>query len=69
MRSEDTLLNRDDTYWTEAPLPRRLHRCTPWTTGMVGGRVLDRCACGGMRILSISSKWTERNSRRKKPKR
>jgi hypothetical protein len=54
--------HRDEIPWFRAPLPRRLHRCTPWTSGPVDGALVDRCACGAIRIGGRH--WFERNSRR-----
>jgi hypothetical protein len=58
----------DGTWWYEAPLPRRWHRCRPHTSALVttGGQALhiDRCACGAMR--SGSGPWADRNQRRRK---
>lgn len=53
-------------WWYDAPLPRRWHRCTVWSSGAIDGfgiNMVERCACGaichrGDRI------WIERNSRR-----
>ena len=50
-----TLHAVDGVWWYDAPLPRRWHRCRPWTVGLVDGghlgpAVVQRCACGGMRF-------------------
>jgi hypothetical protein len=58
------LQHRDGhTDWYHAPLPRRWHRCQVWTTGVVNGRRVDRCACGAIR--TDGRHWDDRNSRRK----
>jgi hypothetical protein len=55
------VVHRDGLPWNEAPLPRRWHRCAPWTT--LNG--YWRCACGGWthsrpgRVV-----WVDRNWRR-----
>lgn len=54
------------TDWFEAPLPRRFHRCRPWTFGFGGGLTyVERCACGAIRL--DHRVWLERNSRRRTP--
>jgi hypothetical protein len=63
--------HRDDVEWWRAPIPRRWHRCTPWTTARVGGERVDRCACGSLRVSCVHctslgvtcGQWLERNSR------
>lgn len=47
------------TWWHDAPLPRRWHRCTPWTTSFQA----YRCACGAIRSPGDRF-WLDRNSRR-----
>lgn len=53
----------DGIPWYEAPLPRRWHWCKAHTSGLVNDAVIDRCACGAIRM--DGSLWMERNSRRK----
>lgn len=48
--------------WLLAPLPRRLHRCRVIQSGFLG-RLVERCACGAIRVDNGS--WMERNSRRR----
>lgn len=60
----------DDVWWYDAPLPRRWHRCRPWTTGTIEGDHLGptpihRCACGAMRF-GETGPWIHRNERRRK---
>jgi ribosomal protein S27E len=50
MNSEQPDEHRDDIEWWRAPLPRRWHRCTPWTTAFVDGERVERCACGALRV-------------------
>lgn len=66
IEAERGITHRHGVWWYDAPLPRRLHRCTPWTSAPD----VDRCACGAIRgpfakLLERNS-WFERNSRRKK---
>jgi hypothetical protein len=56
--------HRDGLWWHEAPLPGRLHRCTPWTWAIDGSTVVRRCACGSISLNGRN--WSERNSRRKR---
>jgi len=49
--------------WYDAPLPRRLHRCRPASSGSVSAAFAERCACGAIRLNH--GPWDERNSRRK----
>jgi hypothetical protein len=51
--------HRDGVWWHDAPIPRRWHRCTPWTRSLLA----DRCACGAIRT---PFGWTDKNSRRRK---
>jgi hypothetical protein len=67
------LMHRNGIPWWEAPLPRRLHRCTPWTTGSLEQltiltipartAVVSRCACGAVRVAG-DHRWQQRNERR-----
>lgn len=54
------VIHRDGIPWDEAPLPRRLHRCSPWSSDLR----FDRCACGGMRERGRLF-WDFKNSRTK----
>ena len=57
--------HRNGIPWYAAPLPRRWHRCAPWTTGSTQGLALvERCACGATRLDGEGHPWMERNSRR-----
>ena len=49
--------------WYDAPLPRRLHRCRPASSGNVSATFVERCACGAIRLNR--GPWDERNSRRR----
>lgn len=58
--------NRDGVWWYQAPLPRRWHRCSVWSTGEVQPfLVIERCACGAVR-MARENPWIEKNSRRKR---
>ncbi len=59
--------HKNDTWWHQAPIPRRWHRCQVWSSGPIRGRVIQRCACGGIR-WEDESEWLARNSRRKDKK-
>lgn len=48
--------------WLTMPIPRRLHRCRAATTGTLGGLLIRRCPCGGIRI--DNGPWLERNTRK-----
>lgn len=50
--------------WLAAPIPPRWHRCRPVTTTPFRGRVIYRCACGGVAIGKPRF-WLEKNSRRR----
>jgi hypothetical protein len=55
--------HRDGIWYHDAPLPRRWHRCEPWTRGWVNYfTLIERCACGAIR--HDHGRWEERNSRR-----
>jgi hypothetical protein len=51
--------------WFDAPIPRRWHRCRTWSRGVVNGRLVERCACGAIRLDGYGG-WMDRNDRRKK---
>lgn len=53
------------TWWHDAPIPKRWHRCRPWTTAFG----TDRCACGGLRRHDCPPYWIYRNARRKEGER
>lgn len=57
------ITHRDGTPWHAAPIPRRLHRCTPQTHGWIRLEQTDRCACGALRFDGHGP-WIHRNSRR-----
>ena len=57
--------HRDGIPWYQAPIPRRLHWCQPWTTGTVGPIDVGRCACGAILTTPGEEGWTARNSRRR----
>jgi len=55
------------TWWHSAPLPKRRHRCQPWTVAIdppPTSMLIFRCACGALRIGG-NGPWLERNSRRR----
>ena len=54
--------------WMASPIPRRLHRCTAAVSAIVSGGIVERCACGAIRVQPpgmTMGGWRERNSRRK----
>ena len=57
------LFNVNDVPWHDAPLPRRLHRCRTQTSGLMGLTLVERCACGAIR-LDGRGPWADRNTRR-----
>ena len=58
------LVHKNDTWWHQAPIPRRWHKCEAWSSGPVRGREVERCACGSIR-LDRRDPWIAKNSRRK----
>lgn len=51
--------------WSKAPLPRRVHRCTPQTRGWIDYFTeVQRCPCGAIRGAG-DPRWQEKNSRRR----
>lgn len=50
--------------WCQAARPRRLHRCWPQTRAWLYGELVERCACGSIR-LDGEGPWMNRNSRSK----
>lgn len=60
-----TVEHRDGVPWSEAPLPRRRHRCTVWTSEWFGLSQVCRCACGAS-IENIVQRWSGKNARRKR---
>jgi hypothetical protein len=48
--------------WLAEPRPRWWHRCQPAAIGLVDGTVVQRCACGGIK-LGRGGKWRQRNTR------
>ncbi|MGW5259653.1 hypothetical protein ACWEQG_01680 [Microbispora sp. NPDC004025] len=54
----------DGVAWTEAPLPRRWHRCRPQTRALDRGMRVFRCPCGAI-ALDEPSGWVDRNSGRR----
>lgn len=59
----------DGVPWHQAPIPRRLHHCTPQTKGVIDAFPVERCACGAIRSWLHGDDWIERNSRRNDCKR
>jgi hypothetical protein len=50
-RPDPDVRHRDGVPWNEAPIPRRLHRCSVQTSGWTGPAGLTqilRCACGAI---------------------
>ena len=45
--------------WYNLPKPRRWHRCRAVQEAAMDGRLIERCACGGIRI--DGGRWMERN--------
>lgn len=63
--------HRDGLWWQEAPLPPRLHRCTPWSRLYDAGLHMYwlHCACGATSRedwVGFFTKhgWLHKNSRR-----
>lgn len=56
--------NKNGLWWYQAPLPRRWHKCSPWSSCWINlfDRV-ERCTCGAIRYNKGT--WHEKNSRRK----
>lgn len=50
----------DGVPWYKAPLPPRIHSCTPQTRGWSGFQRIKRCACGGTWIMDG---WCGKNER------
>lgn len=56
------LWNLDGVSWHDAPIPKRWHRCSPQTYGVVNWfSIVERCACGAIRLDGRG--WGERNTR------
>jgi len=61
--SDDTVVEHlDGVSWSEAPLPRRWHRCRAQTRGRTGFILVRRCACGA---IDLGLGWDQKNARRK----
>lgn len=58
--------HRDATPWHRAPIPRRWHRCRPWTIGTGSYGTVYRCACGA--LSNDAKHWIQRNERRQSTK-
>jgi hypothetical protein len=58
------VVNLDGVSWMDAPAPPRQHECVAQTRGAFGGafghKVVERCACGGIRVAD-DGRWIERN--------
>lgn len=61
--------NKDGIWWHQAPLPRRWHRCKPWTSGEMFFEHFDRCACGSLRKGGPGNPWSRKNTRRRQARR
>jgi hypothetical protein len=55
-----------DVPWDLAAAPPRRHACTPQTQGCLDGKLVERCACGGIRYSG--GQWFERNQRTARPR-
>ena len=54
--------------WWEAPVPFRFHRCTVQTEAWVDYvNLVERCACGAIRLDGKRGRWMQRNTRKRKP--
>lgn len=62
-RASERALSVDGVLWYEAKVPRRFHRCYAHTTGVVSFKMVERCACGAIRI--DGGRWMDKNTRRK----
>lgn len=60
---DSEVIHRDGVPWTDAPRPRRWHRCEPQSTMVKESGRFERCACGGRRI--DGGQWDHRNERRR----
>lgn len=58
------ITDRDGISWHEAPLPPVRHRCEAWTKGWSGLTLVERCACGGIRMDGRFGTWSEVNKRK-----
>ena len=64
-RGDTEMHHLDGVPWTDAPMPRRLHRCRPQTVGYVNYFTkYERCACGAVR--RDGRFWHYKNGRRAK---
>lgn len=63
-QDRDSIQHCGSTSWRDAPIPRRWHRCTPWSTHYNPAHLVDaeRCACGALR-LDGHGPWIYRNTR------
>lgn len=60
-----SIINRDEVWWNQAPLPPVKHECKVQTIGLLdNGEVVNRCACGAFRYYP--GRWVDINSRRGK---
>lgn len=57
--------NLNGVSWTDASVPRPLHRCKPQTRAFLLGDYVERCACGAV-SFDGDGLWIERNSRKKR---
>lgn len=62
-RSSEQALSVGGVLWYEAKVPRRFHRCYAHMTGLASFKMVERCACGAIRI--DGDRWMEKNARRK----
>lgn len=63
-KENTSIENKDGVTWSEAPLPKRFHKCRPQSRGWIKFSFIERCACGAHRYDGCGS-WMLKNSRRK----
>jgi hypothetical protein len=58
------IVNTKGVFWYDAPLPRRWHRCKPWTNIITIRK--SHCACGAWSYYDGHHKkvWVGKNCRR-----
>ena len=54
----------DGIAWHEAVLPFRFHKCKVQTSGWLDSHLVDRCACGSLRV--DQGHWNFKNERRRR---
>lgn len=57
-----TSVHLDNIPWWKAEVPSRWHRCKVQTVAIIDNRLVERCACGGIRE-GFNGPWVDRNER------